>query len=63
MSALSGMKEITQHCQRSEMTIMKWIRNFKFPAKKLGGVWESDTDLIAEWRKLVIKNDCAAANE
>ena len=34
------------HC-----TILGWIRDLGFPAKKLGGVWISDGHEIAEWRK------------
>ncbi len=52
MSALSGMKEIATYCNRSEATILKWIRECGFPAEKIGGVgWESDTEVIGEWRK------------
>ena len=51
MPNLPGMKEITRYCNRSESTILKWIRGFGFPAVKILGSWESDTDLIDEWRK------------
>ncbi len=54
MAGLSGMKEITDHCKRSESTILKLIREEKFPAEKVGGIWESDTDLIDDWRKKLI---------
>lgn len=57
MSALSNMCEITDHCKRSEKTILKWIRNLGFPAKKICGTWISDTELIAEWWKKIIKKE------
>ncbi len=52
MTALSGMKEITVYCRRSEATVLKWVRECDFPAEKIGGVgWESDSEVIDEWRK------------
>jgi hypothetical protein len=51
MTALSGMKEICNHVSRSEATVLVLIRDEGFPATKLGGIWESDTELISEWRK------------
>jgi predicted DNA-binding transcriptional regulator AlpA len=48
---LSGMKEICNHLNRSEPTVLTLIRDYDFPAKKVLGVWESDTDLIDRWRK------------
>lgn len=55
-TALSGMKAITDYCRSinmpaAEATIMSHIINEGFPAKKLGGIWESDRALIIEWRK------------
>jgi hypothetical protein len=55
MTALSGMKEICNHFGRSESTVLILIRDADFPATKIGGVWESDTELVAEWRKERIK--------
>lgn len=51
MGGLSGMKEIARHCNRSESTILIWIRERAFPAEKITGSWESDTELIDQWRK------------
>ncbi len=57
MAALSGMKEITSYCRRSEATVLKWIRECDFPAEKIGGVgWESDTEVIDEWRKSILRD-------
>jgi len=55
MGGLSGMNEICKYCHRSEPTIMKWIQAQGFPAHKITGSWESDTELIDEWRKGIIQ--------
>lgn len=58
MSGLSGMKSICKYCNRSESTIMQWIRLQGFPATKITGSWESDTDLIDKWRvEQIVNND------
>jgi len=51
MGGLSGMKKICRHCNRSEATILTWIRLRAFPAVKITGSWESDTEKIDQWRK------------
>jgi len=51
MTALIGMKAICGHVLRSEATVLMMIRDMDFPATKIGGIWESDIDLIAQWRK------------
>jgi len=51
MAGLSGMKQICRHCNRSESTILSWVRLRNFPAVKITGSWESDTDKIDVWRK------------
>lgn len=51
MAGLSGMKEICRYCNRSEPTIIYWIQAEGFPATKIKGSWESDTELIDKWRK------------
>ncbi len=62
MAALSGMKEICQHCNRSEASVLKWIRECGFPADKFGGIgWESDTEMIAEWRKEQLRKKLQSA--
>jgi len=60
MAGLSGMKQISRHCNRSEATILEWIRSRAFPAVKITGSWESDTEKIDQWRKLQIE---AAINQ
>lgn len=54
MTALSGMKEITAYVRRSESTVLTLIREFDFPAKKICGVWESDTEVVDNWRRRLI---------
>jgi hypothetical protein len=45
------MKAICGHVYRSEATVLSLIRDYDFPATKIGGIWESDIDLISEWRR------------
>jgi len=55
MTELVGMKQICEHMRRSETTVLALHRDMDLPMRKIGGVWESDTDLIAEWRRGLIK--------
>ena len=55
MASLPGMKRIAAYCDRSEATVLQWIRTLEFPAAKLTGSWESDTELVDEWRKCQIR--------
>ena len=56
MAGLSGMKDITNYCNRSETTVLKWIREAAFPAVKIkGNSWESDTEEIDAWRRELIR--------
>jgi hypothetical protein len=53
---LCGMKAICEHCRAislpsSESTIISMVRQYGFPAKKVGGVWISNTDAIMDWTK------------
>jgi len=55
-SALSGMTAIRDfnrsiNLASSEASVIQMIRDEEFPAKKLGGIWESDKDMIIAWRK------------
>ena len=52
---LVGKKEITAYVRRSWMTIQRWIIEDSFPARKIDGVWESDTTLVDEWKRAKIK--------
>lgn len=55
-SGLSGMKEIIAFVGRSEATVLLWVREYDFPARKISGQWESDRGLIEEWRVNQIRN-------
>jgi len=58
MPGLSGMKAICGYVNRSEVTVLKWIRELRFPSTKIGGgIWESDTELIDRWRRKQIEAD------
>ena len=45
------MKEIAAYTGRDRATIMKWINDENFPAIKVDGRWESNTDLIDTYRQ------------
>lgn len=51
MAFLIGKKAICGFVGRSWSTVENWILYQDFPAKMINGVWESDADLITEWRK------------
>jgi hypothetical protein len=48
---LKGKEAIKAVVKRSWSKIKDWILKEGFPAKKIDGVWESDSDLIREWRR------------
>ena len=48
---LSGQKQIQNFVGRRWDIIIRWITKRGFPAKKIDGIWESDTDMILEWRR------------
>ncbi|MCK9325041.1 MAG: hypothetical protein M0P69_06055 [Bacteroidales bacterium] len=50
MAKLSGMKQICNYYNRSEATIIALHRDYDFPIVMLLGSWESDTELIDQWR-------------
>ena len=55
-TALSGIKAIQTFCgsiglKSSLVSVMDMIKYEGLPAKKLGGIWESDEELIIKWRK------------
>jgi len=51
-----GRNEIQAYVRRSWQTIAAWIDAEGFPARKISGVWESDTDLVDPWRRKKILN-------
>ena len=48
---LIGKDEIKAYTRRSWQTIQAWIETENFPARKIEGIWESNTDLVDEWRR------------
>jgi len=49
---LQGMNDIKSYVNRSEATVLFWIRSQAFPASKIGGgVWESDKEEVDQWRR------------
>ena len=61
-TALSGMVAIRDFCRSinlasSEASVIQMVRESGFPAKKLGGIWESDKESIVDWRKKYINGE------
>jgi hypothetical protein len=48
---LSGKKEISRFVGRSWEVVYRWINERDFPARKVDGIRESDTELIIQWRQ------------
>ena len=48
---LVGMVAIREYLDRSESTTLRLVREEGLPAAKIGGIWESRTDPIDEWRQ------------
>lgn len=48
---LVGMQEIEKYVGRPANTIKLWIRDNNFPAIKINGRWESNTDLIDSFQR------------
>ena len=47
VTVLPGMKAIYDYVNRSEVTVLRWIRELCFLSSKIGGGnWESDMELI-----------------
>ena len=57
---LTGKKNICNFLGRSWDTVERWIREEGFPARKIDGVWESDSELITNWRRSQINGGAAA---
>jgi hypothetical protein len=61
-TALSGMKAIADYCgvvglPRTYASITQLINQSRFPARKLLGIWESDKEMIDQWRKKYITEE------
>jgi hypothetical protein len=54
-NALSGMNAIRDfnrsiNLASSEASVIQMVKESGFPAKKIGGIWESDKRSIVAWR-------------
>lgn len=61
-TALSGMKAIQEYCRSislasSEASVIQMIRDYGFPARKLGGIWTSDKESITKWVKCYVEGE------
>lgn len=61
-TALSGMTAIRDYCRSinlasSEASIIQFVKEEEFPARKLGGIWESDKEEITLWRRNRLRSD------
>ena len=54
---LVGREQIAAFVGRGWKIISGWIKDRGFPAVKLDGQWESDTELIRQWRHDQIKRE------
>lgn len=57
MAILTGMKDIQKQVNMSEASVLAWIRDAGFPAKKIGGVWISETEAISRWCARLIEDN------
>lgn len=48
---LVTLEEIAIYSGRSKNTILKWVDDDNFPATKVDGRWESNTELIDNWQR------------
>jgi len=67
-TALSGMKAIREFCgsiglPRTEASIIQLKLQCGFPMKKLLGNWESDKEMIVEWRKKYVQGEIEASSD
>ena len=51
---LKGMRDICLYVGFSESTVLAWIRERMFPAKKTSdaGIWVSTTNKVDQWREI-----------
>ncbi|MEN6422619.1 MAG: hypothetical protein ABFD76_11815 [Smithella sp.] len=61
-NALSGMNAIRDfnrsiNLASSEASVIQMVRESGFPAKKIGGIWESDKRSIIAWRVKYINGE------
>ncbi|MDY6969977.1 MAG: hypothetical protein SVR08_15160 [Spirochaetota bacterium] len=54
---LETKNEICTYMRCDWRRIEMLIKHFNFPAKKIGGQWVSDKELIDEWRRKILSQD------
>ena len=47
---LRTLQEICEYMRVSGNTVRHYARNLDFPARKVGGNWEADTEAIEDWK-------------
>lgn len=55
---LVGLVIIGGYCGRSPKIIRKLVKENNFPAVKIFGRWESNTDLIDVWQHNLVAKSC-----
>jgi hypothetical protein len=53
---LVSMSEIVAYTGRPGNTIKQWVKKYNFPAVKINGRWESNTDLIDNFQRRRIED-------
>ncbi len=54
---LVGMKDICIFLGVSEVTALKWWREYDLPIKKRGGIWVCSRKKIEEWNKKYLEEN------
>ena len=52
---LVGMEQIAKYVRRSPATVLAWVQERGFPARKIDGRWESSVSLVDDWRAQQIR--------
>ncbi len=65
-TGLSGIDAICSFCRTislpaSKASVLQMIRDEGFPAKKIGGIWDSDSVAITDWRRIRLQIDAGLA--
>lgn len=58
---LFGLEEIAFYFESSPNTIRHLVRKENFPAVKLNGRWESNTELIDKYQQKRVESHCAGS--
>ncbi|MGA2402737.1 MAG: hypothetical protein ABSG91_13695 [Syntrophobacteraceae bacterium] len=61
-AGLSGKKEVVAYVGRPRALPLRWTKELNFPMVEFGGKWESDKELIYEWRRRQIVREQEASS-